>query len=120
MATLGAFVRRLRPPPRVLVFVDLAQDIDVLAPVLAAPAAFMVIARARLAAAGGFDDRRFPEAGADLDLGLRLRRMGFASLLLGGGTAASDRDVLPAAGPAEFAGLEAAELAAAAHAYPRA
>jgi hypothetical protein len=87
-------------------------------PVLAAPAAFMAISRAHLAAAGGFDDRRFPGPGADLDLGLRLRRMGFPSLLLGAPAAAADRELSPFAEASMFAGLDAAELAAAALAYP--
>jgi len=87
-------------------------------PVLAAPAAFMVVSRAGLAAAGGFDDLRFPQGGGDLDLGLRLRRMGLAALLLGGPAAAAEAPLQPAAAPAAFAGFDPAELAAAALAYP--
>ncbi len=86
-------------------------------PVLAAPGAFMVVARAKLAAIGGIDDRRFPGAGADLDLALRLRRMGAASILIGDITAtAAALDVcIPTAVLGAF---DAAELAAAADAFP--
>ena len=86
-------------------------------PVLAAPAAFMVVSRAKLAAVGGIDDLRFPGHGADLDLGLRLRRAGWTSLVLGGLSASWSGD----AGTPEAAGLapfDPAVLAAAALAFP--
>lgn len=88
-------------------------------PVLAAPAAFMAVSRAKLAALGGIDER-FTGDGADLDLGLRLRRMGCASVLLGdlAGSAQAGLGVDPAVAPAAFAGFDPDELAAASHAFP--
>ena len=85
-------------------------------PVLAAPEALMVVSRAKLAALGGIDARRFGDSGAALDLALRLRRMGCHSVLLGETTSAAR---LPSAtrGPG-LAGFDAAELAAAANAFP--
>ncbi len=89
-------------------------------PVLAAPAAFLAIGRERLAMLGGPADARLPAGGADLDLGLRLRRLGLASVLLGHLRAEADPGVLPAGelGGAALAAFDAAELAAAADAYP--
>lgn len=89
-------------------------------PVLAAPAAFMALGRNKLAMLGGAAAERLPAGGVDLDLGLRLRRLGMGSVLLGH---------LPAEGPtgaavageiagAALAGFDADELAAAAAAYP--
>ena len=89
-------------------------------PVLAAPAAFLAIGRERLAMLGGPAYARLPAGGADLDLGLRLRRLGLANLLLGHLRAEAGPDVLPAGelrGPA-LAAFDAAELAAASDAYP--
>ena len=89
-------------------------------PVLAAPAAFLAIGRERLAMLGGPADARLPAGGADLDLGLRLRRLGLANVLLGQFRAETGADVRPA-GPldgAALAAFDAAELAAAADAYP--
>jgi hypothetical protein len=86
-------------------------------PVLAAPGDFISISRARLAQIGGVDDLRFPDLGADLDLGLRLRRAGWPCLLLGDLAAALPG--LPSmAGAADLAPLDPAELAAAAAAFP--
>ena len=89
-------------------------------PVLAAPAAFLAIGRERLAMLGGPADARLPAGGADLDLGLRLRRLGLASVLLGHLRAEADPGVRPAGelGGAALAAFDAAELAAAADAYP--
>ena len=86
-------------------------------PVLAAPAEFMALSRAKLAAFGGFDDRRFPEQGAEFDLALRLRRAGHASMLLGGAAKVVE-EVAPRPMGARLAGFDPAELAAAAYAYP--
>ena len=88
-------------------------------PVLASPAALMAVSRARLAAVEGFDGERFPEDGCDLDLALRLRREGLASVLLGGITASAPAACLtpPQLAPA-LALFDPDELAAAADAYP--
>lgn len=86
-------------------------------PVLACPAEFLVVSRARLAAAGGLDAQRFPHAGGDLDLGLSFRRTGLTSLLLDSLSASAEGGWL-APGPAELAAFDAAELAAAADAFP--
>jgi hypothetical protein len=87
-------------------------------PVLAAPAALLCIGRERLAAVGGVDDLRFPGEGADLDLGLRLRRAGWSSLLLGSVRARFEAGPTPPlAGRADLAALDADELAAAEHAF---
>ncbi len=88
-------------------------------PVLAAPAAFLVVARSKLASAGGVDGRRFPGGGADLDLGLRLRRAGWPAILLADLRAAGPETAPEAEAPgAELAGFDSAELAGAAQAYP--
>ena len=89
-------------------------------PVLAAPAALLAIGRDRLAMLGGVADGRLPGGGADLDLGLRLRRLGLASVLLAGLNAEADA-VSALAGElsgAPLAAFDPAELAAAAGAYP--
>jgi hypothetical protein len=86
-------------------------------PVLAAPAAFLAVSRARLAAVGGIDDARFPDRAADLDLGLRLRRAGWSSLALGDLAAAWSGRAATAQG-ADLAPFDPAELAAAAAAFP--
>ena len=86
-------------------------------PVLAAPAALLAVSRARLAAIGGIDADRFPDAGADLDLGLQLRRMGCASLVLGDLEARLGVDGATPEGGAWFGGFDPEELAAAAFAY---
>ena len=59
-------------------------------PVLAAPAAFLAIGRRKLAMLGGPAAERLPAGGVDLDLGLRLRRLGLPSILLGGLEAVAD------------------------------
>jgi len=59
-------------------------------PVLAAPAAFMVISRESLVAVGGFDGERLPDGLADLDLALRLRRQGRSSVVLDSSDAVTD------------------------------
>ena len=86
-------------------------------PVLAAPAAFLAVSRARLAAVGGVDELRFPDRAADLDLGLRLRRAGWSSLVLGDLVATCGEAAALAEGP-DLAALDPAELAAAALAFP--
>ena len=86
-------------------------------PILAAPSEFMLLSRAKLAAFGGFDDRRFPDQGAEFDLALRLRRAGHAAVLLGE-SATSVEELAPRWDAAGLAGFDAAELAAAADAYP--
>ncbi len=87
-------------------------------PVLAAPSAFLVVGRARLAALGGVDAERFPGDGADLDLGMRLRAAGASSVLLGhlGATA---RTAWRAPVAADLAPFDPAELAGAHRAYPK-
>ncbi len=89
-------------------------------PVLAAPAALLAIGRDRLALLGGVADGRLPAGGADLDLGLRLRRLGLASVLLGGLSAEADALAAPAGelSGAALAAFDPAELVAAASAYP--
>ena len=52
-------------------------------PVTAAPDAFLVVSRQKLAAMGGFDADRFPDDGADLDLALRMQAMGASCVLFG-------------------------------------
>jgi len=89
-------------------------------PVLGAPAAFLAVARAKLAAVGGVDAEHFPGDGADLDLALRLRRMGCAGVLLGdlGARGGGALTAGQAADRSAVGGFEAGELAAAAHAWP--
>jgi hypothetical protein len=87
-------------------------------PVLAAPAAFLAVARAKLAAVGGVDDHAFPDQGADLDLALRLRRAGWHSLLLGLPAAALASAPAPGPAGAALAPFDPGELAAAAAAFP--
>ena len=86
-------------------------------PVLATPAAFTALSRARLTAVGGADDLRFPGAAADLDLGLRLRRAGWCSVLLGDLSASWSGGAVLAEG-SDLAPFDPAELAAAAAAFP--
>jgi hypothetical protein len=88
-------------------------------PVLGAPAAFMAISRAKLAALGGLDADRFPEDGGDLDLALRLKGDGLAAVLLGELAAKTPNPmlVLPSLEPV-LALLDPDELAVAADAYP--
>ena len=87
---------------------------------LAAPAAFMAVARDKLAMLGGPADDRLPAGGADLDLGLRLRRIGLDNLLLGDLQAEADPGVTPSGEirGAALAAFDPADLAAAAAAYP--
>ena len=87
-------------------------------PVLAAPAEFMAISRAKLAAIGGVDDLRFRDQGADLDLGLRLRRLGWACVLLGDLRAAASAGAPGRPAIMDLTGFDPAELADAAAAYP--
>jgi hypothetical protein len=89
-------------------------------PVLAAPAAFLAIGRDRLAMLGGPADERLSAGGADLDLGLRLRRIGLASVLLGDlfAEAAAGVRLSGALSGAAMAAFDPAELAAAAAAFP--
>ena len=87
-------------------------------PVLAAPAAFMAIARDKLAKLGGPADDRLPAGGADVDLGLRLRRIGLANLLLGHLEAETDITPSGEIRGVALAAFDPAELAAAAAAYP--
>jgi hypothetical protein len=89
-------------------------------PVLAAPAAFLAIGRDKLAMLGGVDSDRLPAGAADLDLGLRLRRIGLPCVLVGGLAAEAGTGVGLAgrASGAALAAFDAAELAAAADAYP--
>jgi hypothetical protein len=87
-------------------------------PVLAAPAALLAIERGKLAAAGGFDAHRLTDGGTGFDLGLRLRRAGYANILLGGiGASAESRLLKRDASPA-LALHDLSELAGAAAAYP--
>lgn len=88
-------------------------------PVLAAPASFLAIGRDKLAMLGEPPAQRLPAGGVDLDLGLRLRRLGLASVLLGG-LAAEAEGAPPPAGEVQgvpLAAFDADELAAAAMAY---
>ena len=89
-------------------------------PVLAAPAAFLAIGRDRLASLGGPADGRLPAGGAELDLALRLRRIGLFGVLLGELDAEAVAET-PLAGElsgAPLAAFDPAELAAAAAAWP--
>ena len=89
-------------------------------PVLAAPASFLAIGRSKLAMLGEPDSQRLPAGGVDLDLGLRLRRLGLPCILLGG-LAAEAHGAPPPAGETQgvpFAAFDPDELAAAAAAYP--
>jgi hypothetical protein len=87
--------------------------------VLGAPAAFLAVGRDKLAGIGGFDGERLGEAAA-LGLGLRLRRAGASSVLIGDLKAAWAGPGRPAgeSGGAALAAFDAAELAAAACAFP--
>ena len=58
--------------------------------ITAAPAAFLAVSRESLVAAGGFDSERLPRALADVDLSLRLHRIGRVSILLAGAAAIAD------------------------------
>ena len=89
-------------------------------PVLAAPASFLAIGRDKLAMLGEPAAQRLPAGGADLDLGLRLRRLGLASVLLGA-LAAKAEVAPPPAGEVQgvpLAAFDPDERAAAAMAYP--
>jgi hypothetical protein len=71
-----------------------------------------------LAAAADLRQGFSPTDGADLDLAMRLRRMGRTSLLLAGHAAAgSGLDIEPTSAIA-LGAFESAELAAAAQAFP--
>ena len=89
-------------------------------PVLAAPAAFLAISRDKLARLGEPAAERLPAGGVDLDLGLRLRRLGLPSVLLGGLGAEAGPSPPPAGEMtgAPFAAFDPEELAAAAAAFP--
>ncbi len=89
-------------------------------PVLAAPASFLAIGRDKLAMLGEPAAQRLPAGGVDLDLGLRLRRLGLPSFLLGALAAETGGPPSPA-GEIEgvaLAAFDPDELAAAAAAYP--
>ncbi len=98
----------------------LAEDDGRSRPVLAAPAALLAIGRDKLAMLGGLDSDRLPAGGADLDLGLRLRRLGLPCVLLGdlAADAGTGVELAGRVSGAAFAAFDAAELAAAADAYP--
>ena len=91
-------------------------------PVLGAPAAFLAIGRDRLAMLGGPADGRLPAGGVDLDLALRLRRIGLFGVLLGGLAAQADAglELCGEISGAALAAFDPAELAAAAAAWPAA
>ena len=86
-------------------------------PVLAASGAFMAVARSKLTALRGFDAERFAGAGAGFDLCMRLRRMGWASMLAGGIRARHEAPLLRRDIGA-LAHYDVSELGAAAAAYP--
>ncbi|MGZ8362986.1 MAG: glycosyltransferase [Caulobacteraceae bacterium] len=86
-------------------------------PVLACPGSLMAVSRARLAAVGGFDSRRFP-VGADLDLCFRLRREGWTSLVLGAVRATSPSPAIRRDIDLTLALHDQADLAAASAAFP--
>ena len=65
-------------------------------PVVASPAGFLVISRDALVAVGGVDCDRLPDGFADLDLALRLRRIGRASVLIDASDAVTDEALLTA------------------------
>jgi len=90
-------------------------------PVLAAPAGFLAIGRDKLAMLGEPAAHRLPAGGVDLDLGLRMRRLGLPSILLGGLAAEAAVGAPSPAGEIQgvpLAAFDADELAAAAAAYP--
>jgi hypothetical protein len=89
-------------------------------PILAAPASFLAIGRDKLAMLGEAASDRLPAGGVDLDLGLRLRRLGLPSVLLGHLSAEAQEGVVLSGGMAgaALAAFDPAELAAAAAAYP--
>ena len=89
-------------------------------PVLAASASFLAIGRDKLAMLGEVAADRLPHGGADLDLGLRLRRLGLASVVLGhlGASASADTALTGRISGAALAAFDADDLAAAAAAYP--
>ena len=89
-------------------------------PVLAAPAAFLAVGRHKLAMLGELADQRLPAGGVDLDLALRLRRIGLAGVLLGGLAAEAAAGVQPSGelSGAALAAFDPAELASAAAAWP--
>jgi hypothetical protein len=89
-------------------------------PVLAASASFLAIGRDKLAMLGEAAAERLPAGGVDLDLGLRLRRLGLACVLLGHLPAEGpeDADTAGEVAGAALAAFEADELAAAHAAYP--
>lgn len=90
------------------------------APILAAPAAFMAVSRAKCAAVGGVDAVRFPDEGADLDLCLRFRRLGWFSLAMADVRASAAEAILWGENYIPLALIDPAELAAAASCYPAA
>ncbi len=91
-------------------------------PVLGAPAAFLAIGRDRLAMLGGPAGSRPSAGGVDLDLALRLRRIGLCGVLLGGLAAQADAglELCGEISGAALAAFDPAELAAAAAAWPAA
>ena len=87
-------------------------------PVLAAPAALLAVERGKLAAAGGFDAHRLADGGTGFDLGLRLRRAGYANILLGKVRATAESRLLKRDASPALALHDLGELAASAAAYP--
>jgi hypothetical protein len=89
-------------------------------PVLAAPASFLAIGRDKLAMLGEAAAERLPAGGVDLDLGLRLRRLGLASVLLGhlSAEAPEGLDLADGIAGVALAAFDPDELAAASAAYP--
>jgi len=93
-------------------------------PMLAAPALFMVVSRAGLAAVGGFDDRCLGPEAAALDLSLKLRSVGRVAAVLGQHRAQGPRSAIlnllePAFSPLEMALIgDAAERGAIAYQAP--
>lgn len=87
-------------------------------PVLAGPSEFLVVSRAKLAAVGGVDHLRFQTDWADLDLGLRLRRQGWATILFGDLRAIGSASAPRGSTAADLTGFDPDELADAAAAYP--
>lgn len=63
-------------------------------PVTASPAGFLVVSRDSLVAVGGMDCTRLPDGFADLDLALRLRRIGRSSVLIDASDAVTDEALL--------------------------
>jgi hypothetical protein len=87
-------------------------------PVLAAQAALLAVERGKLAAVGGIDAHRLTDGGTGFDLGLRLRRAGYANVLLGRIKGQADSRLLKRDASPALALHDLGELAGAAAAYP--